>query len=95
MSTLPRFIKATALGAAILTSLPAVAGPLSLDRTVNLAIQNDPWLLESVQIQDALQEESIAAGTLPDPRLKLGAANLPTDTFDTGQEGMTQTTIGI
>lgn len=95
MPTLSRFIKSTALGAALLTSLPAAAGPLALDRAIDLAIQNDPWLLESVQIQDALQEESIAAGTLPDPRLKLGAANLPTDTFDTGQEGMTQTTIGI
>lgn len=95
MSTLSRFIKSTALGAAILTGMPAMAEPLSLDQAVDLAIQNDPWLVKSVQTQDALQAESIAEASLPDPRLKLGAANLPTDTFDTGQEGMTQTTIGV
>jgi len=83
------------LGAAILTGMPAMAEPLSLNQAVDLAIQNDPWLSQSAQLQDALREEAVAAGTLPDPRLKLGAANLPTDTFDTGQEGMTQATIGI
>ncbi len=52
-------------------------------------------LRQSVQIQDALLEESIADGALPDPRMTIGAANLPTDTFDMGQEAMTQATVGL
>ncbi|RBP27616.1 outer membrane protein TolC [Marinobacter pelagius] len=46
-------------------------------------------------MQEALIEESYAEGALPDPRVTLGAANLPTDTFDTRQEAMTQATIGF
>jgi outer membrane protein TolC len=38
---------------------------------------------------------SVAAGTLPDPTISLGLANVPTDTFDFGQEPMTQTKLGI
>ncbi|WP_420389491.1 TolC family protein [Marinobacter sp.] len=68
---------------------------LELTDVINVAIMNDPWLRQSVQVQGALLEESVAEGTLPDPRLTLGAANLPTDTFDTGQEAMTQATIGF
>jgi outer membrane protein TolC len=40
-------------------------------------------------------EESIAEGGLPDPKLKLGAMNFPTDTFDRDQEPMTQLQIGV
>ncbi|WP_344809246.1 TolC family protein [Allohahella marinimesophila] len=62
---------------------------------IDTAIENDPWLRQSALTQDALLEESIAEGALPDPRVSIGAANLPTDTFDTGQEAMTQATIGL
>jgi outer membrane protein TolC len=41
------------------------------------------------------EEESVAAGRLPDPKLKLGAMNFPTDTFDRDQEPMTQLQVGI
>jgi|GEM_PF-5219437 len=33
---------------------------------------------------------SVEAGSLPDPSVSLGVANLPIDTFDFSQEGMTQ-----
>ena len=38
---------------------------------------------------------STAVGTLPDPKVSIGLANLPTDGFDFGQEGMTQAKVGI
>ena len=38
---------------------------------------------------------STAVSTLPDPKISIGLANLPTDGFDFGQEGMTQAKIGI
>ncbi|GAB5479150.1 MAG: TolC family protein [Marinobacter nauticus] len=96
MSFLPHLVKPVVLGALILTGLPGFAEPrLELSDSIDVATEEDPWLRQSVQIQDALLEESIADGALPDPRMTLGAANLPTDTFDTGQEAMTQATVGL
>jgi outer membrane protein TolC len=42
-----------------------------------------------------MSELSVAVEKLPDPKLKLGFANLPTDTFNLGQEPMTQAVIGV
>jgi outer membrane protein TolC len=44
---------------------------------------------------DALTEQSVAMGALPDPRLGIGMLNIPTDTFDLDQEPMTQKQIFI
>lgn len=91
-----RYFRSAIFGALVLTSLPGWAEPrLQLADVIDAAIEYDPWLRQSAQIQQALLEESIAEGALPDPRLSLGAANLPVDTFDTGQEAMTQATVGI
>ena len=91
-----RYFRSAIFGALVLTSLPGWAEPrLQLANVIDAAIEYDPWLRQSAQIQQALLEESIAEGALPDPRLSLGAANLPVDTFDTGQEAMTQATVGI
>lgn len=96
MSTLPRLMKTAVFGALVLTSLPGWAEPkLDLVRVISTAIENDPWLRQSSQLQAALLEESVAEGALPDPRVTIGAANLPIDTFDTAQEAMTQATIGV
>jgi len=84
------------MGALLLTSLGISAEPrLALEDAIDIAVQVDPWIAQSIQLQGALLDESVAAGALPDPRITLGAANLPTDTFDTGQEGMTQATVGL
>jgi outer membrane protein TolC len=91
-----RVYKSVVIGGLFLTSLGISAEPkLALEDAINLAIQGDPWSVQSIHLQRALLDESVAAGALPDPRITLGAANLPTDTFDTGQEGMTQATIGL
>lgn len=96
MSFLSHLVKPVVLGALILTGLPGFAEPrLELSDAIDVATEEDPWLRQSVQIQDALLEESIADGALPDPRMTIGAANLPTDTFDMGQEAMTQATVGL
>lgn len=92
----PRVIRPAIICVLVLTSLPGWAKPeLELINVIDAAIENDPWLRQSARMQDALMEESHADGALPDPRVTIGAANLPTDTFDTGQEGMTQATIGL
>ena len=96
MNDFVRVYKAVVIGALLLTSLGISAEPtLALEDAIDIAIRGDPWSAQSIYLQRALLDESVAAGALPDPRITLGAANLPTDTFDTGQEGMTQATIGL
>ena len=68
---------------------------LTLAETVKLSKINDPWLLGNQHTQQSLESMSIAAGTLPDPKVSVGLANLPTDTFDFAQEGMTQFKVGV
>ena len=96
MNDFVRVYKAAVIGALLITSLGVSAEPtLALEDAIDIAIRGDPWSAQSIYLQRALFDESVAAGALPDPRITLGAANLPTDTFDTGQEGMTQATIGV
>lgn len=68
---------------------------LFIEQAVKLAQDNDPWITGNYHMQDAAKSRSIAAGSLPDPQLSLGLANLPTDNFSFNQEGMTQIKVGI
>ncbi|MFN2353371.1 MAG: TolC family protein [Desulfopila sp.] len=71
------------------------ANILSLKDAVRTAQRNDPWLVQNRHSQDAVEATSIAAATMPDPRMSVGLANFPTDTFDIKQDPMTQVKIGI
>lgn len=68
---------------------------LSFEKAVNAAQKNDPWLTGNVHQQRAIESMSTAVSTLPDPKMSIGFANLPTNGFDFGQEGMTQAKVGI
>ncbi|NQZ23987.1 MAG: TolC family protein [Colwellia sp.] len=68
---------------------------LSFEKAVKAAQKNDPWLTGSIHQQRAIESMSSAVNTLPDPRMSIGFANLPTNGFDFGQEGMTQVKIGV
>ena len=68
---------------------------LSLTEAETLAIEQDPRLSEIRLKSEALQEGAVAAGTLPDPKLKFGLMNFPTDTFELDQEPMTQIQLGV
>ncbi len=69
--------------------------PLTLQEAESLALKNDlltkKFDLESI----ALKKRGIAVSSLPDPKLKLGLINIPTDTLKLGQEAMTQQVIGL
>lgn len=86
-----------ALVAAIPWLSPAFAGTptLTLEAAVHQALAADPWLTGSRENERALREEAVAAAALPDPLLSLGAMNLPVNSFDVGQENMTQLALGI
>jgi hypothetical protein len=68
---------------------------LTLGEAVEAAQLNDPWLVGNRHSQDAIESMSVAAGTLPDPKVSLGLANVPVDTFDFNQEPMTQFKLGV
>ena len=69
--------------------------PYTLNQAIIEAQANDPWLQGSVYKQESLMALSVSAHTLPDPTVNIGIANLPTDSFDFGQEDMTQFNVGI
>jgi outer membrane protein TolC len=68
---------------------------LNLKQAEQLAIESDPGIEKYKATSRSFDEASIADDTLPDPRLRLGAVNVPVDTFDLEQEQMTQLKIGI
>lgn len=69
--------------------------PLSFEQAIRIAQQSDAWLTGNVHKQKSVEAMSIAVNTLPDPRMSVGLANLPTNGFDFNQEGMTQAKIGV
>lgn len=79
------------------TELPLMNAntPLSFEKAIRAAQINDPWLTGNVHKQRAIESMSIAVNTLPDPKVTIGLANLPTNGFDFGQEGMTQAKVGV
>ncbi|TWX54633.1 TolC family protein [Colwellia hornerae] len=70
-------------------------GSLSFTKAVKTAQQNDPWITGNIHQQRAIELMSTAVNTLPDPKMSIGLANLPTNGFDFGQEGMTQAKVGL
>ena len=71
------------------------AAELTIEEASQLALRDDHTLQAIDARSESLSELAIATGRLPDPKLKLGFANLPTDTFNLGQEAMTQAVIGV
>ena len=75
--------------------LSSVENILSFEMAIKSAQKNDPWLTGNFHKQRSIESMSTAVSTLPDPKISIGLANLPTNGFDFGQEGMTQAKIGI
>ncbi|NQY89593.1 MAG: TolC family protein [Colwellia sp.] len=75
--------------------ISSVNTPLTLEQAIKFAQKNDPWLTGNIHQQRAIESMSMAVSTLPDPKISLGLANLPTNGFDFSQEGMTQAKVGI
>ncbi|MDX1568966.1 MAG: TolC family protein [Xanthomonadales bacterium] len=68
---------------------------LGLAEAEKLALEADPTTRALLARSSASQEAAVAAGQLPDPKLKLAALALPVDTFDLDQEPMTQLQFGV
>lgn len=85
----------------ILTSIVAAGAharplvPLTLTEAENLALEQEPGRASYLARADAFEEESVAAGQLPDPMLRLGLMNYPIEAGGFSTEGMTQAQLGI
>lgn len=77
------------------TAQTVTAATLDLKQAEQLAVERDAILQMKRAEQQAYYERSVAADTLPDPKISLGLLNYPTDTFDREQEPMTQTRVAI
>ena len=75
--------------------VPGSMTTLSLEKAVSLAQINDPWLRGNTLKQKAIELKGSSVNTLPNPKISLGIANLPTNGFNFGQEAMTQVKVGI
>jgi len=88
-----------ALQTTLLLTLAMIVLPCRADLSLQAAIEraqaNDPWIAGSLLRESVLRAKATAAGSLPDPMVNLGFANLPTDTFDFDQEAMTQFKVGV
>ncbi len=75
--------------ASLANDLPAEE-KLTLEESIKLALVGNPGLAEIQARAQAIAAIPSQVGTLPDPILSFNILNLPTDTFDTSQVGMTQ-----
>lgn len=69
--------------------------PLTLAEAEDRALDQEPGQSGLIARADALQAESVAAGQLPDPVLRMGLANFPLQSGGFTTEGMTQAQLGI
>ncbi|MBL6985427.1 MAG: TolC family protein [Methylobacter sp.] len=68
---------------------------LTLKTAAELAVQENPGLAQIRARAEALAAIPSQVGTLPDPVISFSAMNYLVDTFDTRQEPMTQTQLGV
>ena len=83
-----------------LVCLPCMAGAatgakLSLKEAEQIALKLDPMTKMYAARAEAYSDQAVAEGQLPDPKFKLGTMNVPVDSFDFGQEPMTQLQVGV
>jgi len=82
----------------VLSAAGAAAQSLSLAEALDRAGSNQPMLEGQRAAIESSQQASIAAGQLPDPKLKAGILNLPidgADAFTLGRDSMTMRMVGV
>lgn len=71
------------------------AKAMTLEEAERLALKNDPLSKKMQAMQDSFSEQAVAANSWPDPKLRIGIANLNMDNYKLEQEPMTQQIIGV
>ncbi len=86
-------VVAVALLAFPVPSLPA-ADLLTLAEAEQLALSADKRAARFESLAEGAKQRAISDAQLPDPRLRLGAVNLPVDSFALDEQAMTQILVG-
>jgi outer membrane protein TolC len=86
--------------ASLLAIPPASAAepPLSLAETVKIAVARSQQLVSQRAMADAAREMVVPAGELPDPKLRAGVENVPTqgaDAWSLTRDFMTMSKVGL
>lgn len=82
----------------VLVAANAVAesrAPLTLAEVEDIAMAGEPGQQMLIARAAALRDQSVAAGQLPDPTMRVGLANYPISHGDFATEGMTQAQLGF
>ena len=90
-----RFIQIITFSALLISFSVHAEQILTIEYAVQTALERDALINVYRSRADAYREQSIAEDTLPDPKIKLGLMNVPTDTYAMNQEPMTQVQLGI
>ena len=96
-----RLLARIAVAALVVLSTPSAAAadaPLSFAESLRIAVIESPQLESQRAMVDAAREMAGPAGELPDPKLKLGVENVPTngpDGWSLTRDFMTMTKIGV
>jgi outer membrane protein TolC len=84
--------------AGLIATLPVQAqgrAPLTLMEAEDRALEQEPGQAVFRARAEALEEQAVAAGQLPDPTLSVGLANFPIESGGFTTEGMTQGQLGL
>jgi outer membrane protein TolC len=68
---------------------------LTLAEAERLAVERDAVLRQLASESVAMRERAVAEGQLMDPKLRLGAVNVPVDSFSLDDEDMTMLEVGV
>lgn len=81
----------------MLAGTPHAAGaePLSLAEAQRIAVERDSGRQALESESAAMRDMAVSAGQLPDPEARLGAVNVPTDSFSLDAEEMTMLEVGL
>ena len=74
-------------------ALPAHA--LDLAEAERIAVERDAMLRQLAAEAQGMRERAVAEGQLMDPKLRLGAVNVPVDSFSLDAEDMTMLEVGV
>jgi outer membrane protein TolC len=94
-NSLPAARLLTLLLALLLAPAASVHADLDINEAVRLALTDDPVIAAYQARSLALGDNAIADGQLPDPQLRTGIYNLPTDNFHINEEPSTQLRLGL
>lgn len=99
---MPSFLRAPRVLRAALCLIPlcscgsaAIAASVTLADAERLALERDPATTAYEAEAEAYGERAVAARQLPDPEARVGAVNVPVDSFSTSREDMTMLEVGV